>query len=106
MTTVTIHYSSPAFDPFKVPRPHRYTLDGTLSDVSPECQGGEIGRVRLLGFCMDFTPGSDGALVRPDELGDPGYSPTELSGFYAQFIDSRGQMFGYAVPIERVEVSE
>lgn len=106
MSTVTIHYKSPASDPFKIPRPHRYTLDGTPSDMSPECQGGEIGRVRLLGFCMDPTPGPDHALARPDELGDPGYSPTELSGFYAQFIDSRGQMFGYDMPIDRVEVSE
>jgi hypothetical protein len=108
MTTVAIHYQSPASDPHKIPRPHYYTLDGSPNDANPECAGGELGPVRLLGYCMTQKPNvDDWAMAGPDEVGDPGYVPTELRGFYAQFIDiASGGMFGYAVPIERVEVSE
>lgn len=107
MTKITIHYRSPKGDPFKIPRPHRYTLDGTLSDKSPACEGGEIGSVRLLGFCPTVTPDvDDWVIVQPDDLGDPGYVPTELAGFYAQFVDlDSGDMFGYEVPIDRIEVA-
>lgn len=107
MATITIHYQSPAHDPYKVPRPHRYQLTGDrLTDRSPACKGGEIGQVRLLGFCPTPTPDVDNwALVTPDDVGDPGYVATELAGFFAQFVDMEdGGMFGYDVPIERVDI--
>lgn len=107
MTTVTIHYRSPKGDPFKIPRPHRFTLTGDRSaDLVPECEGGEIGRVKLVGFCDTTTPSVDAwVLAKPDKLLDPGFSSTELSGWYAQFIDADGNMFGYTVEIDRIEVS-
>lgn len=107
MITATIHYTSPANDSFKVPRPHRFTLDGSVSDHSPLCVGGEIGEVRLLGFCPTVTPDPDNwTMTHPNEVADPGFAPAELAGMYAQFVSvADGGMFGYDIPIEQVEVS-
>lgn len=101
MTTITIHYQSPEGDPFKVPRPHRIPLEGTLSG-KPE--GGEIGPLNaFLGLCLTPTPDpNEWHVVQAVEAA---VDPQSYVGYYAQFIDDNGTMFGYNIPIERIEVS-
>lgn len=101
MSTITIHYQSPKYDRFKVPRPHRVPLEGVLSG-KPE--GGEIGELNvLLGLCPDVTPDPDDwRLAQPAEVAD---DPDSYIGWFAQFIDADGTMFGYDMPIERIEVT-
>ncbi|QIK61769.1 hypothetical protein G7068_15975 [Leucobacter viscericola] len=101
MATMMIHYESPASDPFKVPRPHRVQIEGTKVG-KPE--GGEIGTVTtLLGFCPAVTPDPDNWQVA-DALEVAKY-PEHYVGWFAQFIDDEGKMFGYDNPISRVEVT-
>ena len=104
MSTITIHYASPANDPHKIPRPHRVEVDehGEASEVF----GGEIGRVgNLLGFCPTVTPDvDDWKLVLADKLFDGDVDPDSLVGWYPQFSGD-GQIFGYDAAIKRVEIS-
>lgn len=104
MSTIAIHYASPAGDPFKIPRPHRVDVDdrGEVSEV----YGGEIGRVgNLLGFSPTVTPDvDDWKLVLADKLFDGEVDPDSLIGWYPQFSGD-GQIFGYGAAIARIEVT-
>lgn len=111
MQTLTIHYQSPITDPLKVPRPHRIRFeDGSVLGGRPE--GGEIGPLSsLLGFCLTTTPDADDwYVISPSDVliahDDPDIGDMDLSDYYAQFIDDEGSMFGYSVPIARVEITE
>ncbi|MGN6325796.1 hypothetical protein [Pseudolysinimonas sp.] len=96
---LTIHYQSPADDEFKVPRPHRWYADTKVTD------GGEIGRVTLLGFSVTSTPDVDNwDVLTPEEAVEVlEHEGDDLHGYFAQFSDAEG-MFGYRAPIDRVEV--
>ncbi len=99
-TTLKIHYQSPEWDRFKVPRPHIATR---VNRIEWMVTGGECGPVmHLLGFSNTPTPGD---LVFPDEIAD---NPDRVVGWYAQFSGTtpsgRTALFGYQVKIERVEV--
>ena len=104
MSTITLHYASPANDPYKIPRPHRIDIDER--GEASVAYGGEIGPVgNLLGFCPTVTPDvDDWKLVLADALYDGSVTPEALVGWYPQFSGD-GRIFGYDAAIKRIEVS-
>jgi hypothetical protein len=92
-----IHYTSPADDPGKVPRPHTYDT------ATRETTGGEIGEVNLLGISrqaddLTFYPSdwSDAVELHDREL-------EVYAGWYANFDSRDTGPFTYTQAIERVE---
>lgn len=101
--TIEIHYASPAWDRFKIPRPHFISVDDSGNAGVPE--GGEVGPVNaLLGFAKDSKP--DYRFTAPNfyllnDLITGAISPDDLTGYYAQFAKDSG-FFGFNIPIEEV----
>jgi hypothetical protein len=100
---IEIHYASPEWDQFKVPRPHFIEVDDSGNAGAPE--GGEAGPVNsLVGFAKESKPGYK--FTAPDfyllsDLIDGTVSPGDLTGYYAQFAEDGG-FFGFNIPIEEV----
>ena len=104
MTTITLHYKSPANDPHKVPRPHRVEIDADGNASTPT--GGEIGPVtELLGFSrteqVDFRPGE---WYAAEALYDGDVLAEQLIGWRAAFMGSEGP-FTYQARIAHVEIT-
>ena len=122
-TIVTIHYQSPAEDPFRVPRPTVVCRDaaGNIQTTGGE---GELQGDQLIGLTrMDPAPGGHGRglghrLCGPPELFDPenwvqtedilseGAADLELAGWFPAFISSCGEwIYTWSVGVDRVEVT-
>ena len=106
MTTITLHYQSPPKDPFKVPRPHRVTLDDN-GEVDPVIKGGEVGPVTaLLGFSrtlrLAFSDSKE--WHHPEELYDGDILADDLKGWHPAFMSPRGP-FTVREKIDRIEIT-
>ncbi len=107
MTAITIRYESPKDDLFKIPRPHRITIDSDGTASPPV--GGEIGVVtELLGFSRRLDQSTlDFANKREwreaSELYDGDVQPADLKGWYPAFVGPGGP-FTYNVKIKQIEV--
>ncbi len=106
MTQITIHYRSPKGDPFKVPRPHRVSIDDATG-VASAPWGGEIGPVRqLIGFTkildLRFNRGVD--WWNAEDLYDGEVKDVDLAGWYACYEGLEGP-FTATPKVERIEVT-
>lgn len=114
-TVVTIHYQSPAEDPFKVPRPTVLRVDAA---GNIQTTGGEGDQ--LIGLSrQDPAPGGHGhRLCGPPELFDPenwvraeeilseGAADLELAGWYPVLrTENREWIYTLTDPVDRVEVT-
>jgi hypothetical protein len=108
VTTITLHYQSPPKDPFKVPRPHRITLDEHNDLVA--IKGGEVGEVTdLIGFSRTLRLAfqdphqwqSADALYDED---DDGPLIEGLKGWHPAFMGPRGP-FSMREKISRIEIT-
>jgi hypothetical protein len=110
MTSVTIHYQSPANEPFSIPSPHMATISqqGALIDII----GGHIGPLtRLIGFTAHELPIDfrNEAVWFSASRWLSTLAPGEhmpMTGWYAVFLTAEGIPFTYPHRIERIEVSE
>jgi hypothetical protein len=119
-TVVTIHYQSPAEDPFKIPRPTRLSHDdeGNIQTTGGE---GELQGDQLIGLSRQ-CPGSSGPvghrLCGPPELFDPenwvgaeeilseGAADLELAGWFPVFMsENREWIYTWSGAVDRVEVT-
>jgi hypothetical protein len=114
-TVVTIHYQSPAEDPFKIPRPTRLSHD---DEGNIQTTGGEGDQ--LIGLSrQDPAPGGHGhRLCGPPELFDPenwvgaaeilseGAADLELAGWFPVFMsENREWIYTWSGAVDRVEVT-
>lgn len=105
-TVVTIHYQSPAEDPFKVPRPTRIQFDaaGNIQTTGGEgeLQGDQlIGLSRQDGPPESFDPEN---WVEAEDLISEGVADLELAGWFPAFVSGEG-IYTWSGAVDRVEVT-
>ena len=116
-TIVTIHYQSPAEDPFKVPRPTRIQFDdgGNIQTTGGE---GVLQGDQLIGLSRTCPPGLGHRLCGPPESFDPenwvgaedilseGAADLELAGWFPAFMSGDGEwIYTWSGAVDRVEVT-
>lgn len=117
-TVVTIHYQSPAEDPFTVPRPTRIQFDSagniqttggeeliglSRQDPAPGGHGRGLGH-RLCGPPELFDAGN---WVQAEDLLSEGAADLELAGWFPAFMSGCGEwIYTWSGAVDRVEVTE
>ena len=117
-TVVTIHYQSPAEDPFRVPRPTRIQFDaaGNIQTTGGE---GVLQGDQLIGLSRSCPVATHSlAVCGPPELFDPenwvqaedilseGAADLELAGWFPAFMSgNREWIYTWSGAVDRVEVT-